>query len=486
MAKKQKLPRSEEFLAGKQALRMSDLTPQEQKVAVSLISDQTKNIRKGFRRVASIPKVRVAAGKSPSEQELQKAKKAKLALKDAVNKPFTMEGAVESRIKYIKNAAEMTLPNEDLGGAGFYFQHRRDVESTIKGTGVSLLTALDAASKLSVRTSPLAEKASLKALIDAHKSGTVSFTPELVSALHSVRDRGGESMISSKMIVEHEGKTVPFAEIHPVVAARLTTPSIRAIAKRHVQGVDLDGLAKTSITKNISGAHAVMQGTPSSAFTNPKQISYAAAHDVATPDTPEIEEEYMDRARKVGESLRNGMYQESFDFNNLRSSNEGALSNRASTPADLWEQRISYDQPGKAFTVSSEAVGATVPKTRTLPSGRQQRVGYREKNITGIGILHAVHQEAVHQTADKLQKDLNLDFTVPALLVQETDWAGGRRAEGQDPEYSAAVASTAANVGKQFSPAAKTPLKIKAFNADVEAKRAPKTYVDETGQGMFF
>lgn len=464
---------------------MSDLTPQEQKTAVSLISDQTKNIRKGFRKVVGIPKVRAAAGKAPSEHELQKAKKAKLALKDAVNKPFTMEGAVENRVKYIKNAAEMTLPNEDLGGAGFYFRHRRDVEATIKGTDVSLPTALDAASKLSVRTSPAAEKASLKALIDAHKSGTVSFTPELISALHSVRDRGGNPIVSSKMTMAHEGKTVPFSEVHPVVAARLTTPAIREIAKRHVQGVDLDGLAKTSITKNISGAHEVMQGTPSSPFTNPKQISYAAAHEVARPDTPEVEDEYMDRARKIGESLRNGMYQESFDFHNLRSSNEGALSNRASTPADLWEQRISYDQPGKAFTSASDAVGVPT-KSRTLPSGKVQSVGYREKNITGIGIMHAVHQEAVHQTADKLQKDLNLDFTVPALLVQETDWAGGRRAEGQDPEYSAATASTAANVGKQFSPSAKVPLKIRAFNADVEAKRAPKTYMDETGQGMFF
>ena len=482
MVKKQKLPRSEEFLAGKQALRMSDLTPQEQKVAVSLISDQTKGIRKGFRKVAGIPKIRTMAGKLPNAHELQKAKKAKLALSDAVNKPFTMEGAVESRVKYITNAANMTSPGEDLGGAGFYFEHRRDVEATIEGTGVPLLTALDAASKLSVRTSPKAEKASLKALIDAHRFGTVSFTPELTAALHSVRDRGGEQTVSPKMTAEHEGKTVPFADIHPVVAARLTTPSIRNIAKRHVQGVDLDGLAKTAITKNISGAHEVMQGTPSSAFTNPKQISYAAAHEVARPDTPEIEEEYMDRARKIGESLRTGMYQESFDFHNLRSSNEGALSNRASTPADLWEQRISYDQPGKAFTSASDAVG--VPKkSRTLPSGKTQSVGYGEKNITGIGIMHAVHQEAVHQTADKLQKDLNLNFTVPALLVQETDWAGGRRTFGQDPSYS-----VAANVGQQFAPDNSRDFnrRAEAFNKSIAKGKTPESKMDADGQGTFF
>jgi hypothetical protein len=433
---KEKSYRSPEFLSGQRALRMSDLSPQEQKTAVSLVSDVSKKTRSGLKDIAAIPAKRSASGTTPTEHEYQKAAKAKDSLSDAVNKPFHMHEAVEERVRHITNAATTyRLPDEHIGGAEFYYNHRKQVDDIVAGSDTSISTALDAGSKLSVRTAPVAEKESLTALISAHKSGVVHFDAPLINALSNLRNKNGERVVS--VPEKHWGKSVPFSEVHPKVAAELTNPAVRDIAKQHSTGVDLDGLAKTAIRGNISHAQSVMQGEASSPYTNPKQISYAAAHMVSEPGTSE-HEEYRDRARKVGEALRNGAYQESFDFHNLRSSNEGALSNKASTPADLWERRVSYAQPGKAFTTSSDANYVT-KKSRTTPSGKVQTVGLKDAKVTPIGIEHAVHQEAVHQTATHLQQKLGLDFTVPATLVQETTWAGARRAEGQDPQYSAAL-----------------------------------------------
>lgn len=449
MAKKKPVVsyRSPEFTQGDRALRMSDMSPAEQKTSLALVSDVSKNTRKNLRDVVNTPKKRIASGKEPTAHELQKSAKAKDSLQDAVNKPFSMDEAVNARLEHITAAATTyRLPEEHIGGAEFYYDHRKHVDDIISGTDTGLSTALDAGSKLSVRTAPNQEKESLTALVQAHGSGTVNFSPALVNGLSNLRNKNGQRI--AEVPSEHWGKTVAFSQIHPRVAAELTNPAVRDLAKQHVENVDLDGLAKTAIRGNIGHAHKVMQGEASSPYTNPKQISYASAHMISEPGTPE-HVEYRDRARKVGEALRNGAYQESFDFHGLRSSNEGSLSNTASTPADLWERRISYNQPGKAFTTSSDSNYVT-SKTRTSPSGKVQSVGERDKKVTPIGIEHAVHQEAVHQTAKKLQTNLGLDFTVPATLVQETDWAGSRRREGQDPNYSAQLSTHPANVGSQF------------------------------------
>lgn len=435
--------RTEAFESGQRALRFEDLTPAEQKTSIALVSDRSKTTRQSLKKIASIPDEKA----DPTAHELQKGKKAKESLSDAVNKPFKMDDAVSARLGYVKAAATThRLPTEHIGGAEFYYDHRKQVDDMIAGTDTNVSTALDAGSKLSVRTAPKQEKESLTALANAHTSGSVHFSSELINGLHNLRNSKNERV--AEVPSKHWGKTVPFSQVHPKVAAQLTNPEVRDLAKQHVQNVDLDGLAKTAIRGNIAQAHKVMQGEASSPYKNPKQISYASAHVVSTPGTPE-HAEYRDRARKIGESLRYGGYQESFDFDGLRSSNEGSLSNTASTPADLWERRISYNQPGKAFTTSSDA-NYVQQKSRTTPSGKEQTVGLGDAKVQPIGIEHAVHQEAAHQTAKKLQENLGLDFTVPATLVQETAWAGSRRSVGQDPNYSKQLNTHPENVGSQF------------------------------------
>lgn len=441
-----KTPRSEAFESGKAPLQMSDLSPQEQKVAVSLVSDQSKATRKNLKRVAATGDVPNATG-----PQRQKANKAREALSDAVNKPYSPTASVENRIKNITAAATVhRLPGEPIGGSGFYFQHRGEVDESLKGSDISLSRGLDATSKLSVRTRPEAEKESFGALVKAHQTGSVHFGPGLVTSLKNVVGAKG-TPAPVDVPAEHIDKVVPFSQIHPKVAAALTNPQVRDIAKAHVSGVELDSLAKTALRGNIANAHTSLQGKESSPYDNPKQVSYASAHEISVPGTKQ-HEEYNVRAQHLGNVLRGDVPrgQQLFDYTGLQHSNEGALSNTALTPADLHEKRVSYDQPGKAFSAAPDA-NVVTSKSRTLPSGKKQGVGVGDKRVTAIGIEHAVHQDAVHQTAKKLQSDLGLPHTVPATLVQETNWAGTRREQGDDPQYNAARREDAtSNKGQQF------------------------------------
>ncbi|CAB5218899.1 hypothetical protein UFOVP221_5 [uncultured Caudovirales phage] len=447
MASAPKPKRTEAFEAGQAPLTMADLSPKEQKVAVSLVSDVSKSTRANLRKTAQL--ITKPNAKKP---DIQKGMKAKAALKDAVDKPYRPDEAVESRIAYITKAATQHrlpaqeiehrdratehIPAETVGGSGFYFQGRGEVDDMLKGTDVSSRTALHASAKLSVKTKPNLEKEALRALIPAHQSGTVHFSPELVDAMNNMRDlKTGKTVVT---VPESHKGTMRFSDVDPAVASELTNPQVRELAKSHVSGVNLDSLSKTSMRGNLAEAHRMMQGGQLNPYTNPKQVSYASAHEISSPGTP-VEEEYKVRSQHIGRVLRGEVDagQQMFDFTGLQDSNEGALSNRAFTPADLHERRVSYAQPGKAFTAAPES-NVLGTKKRTLPSGKVEGVGLGDARIKPIAIEHAVHQDAVHRTADELQRRLGLPFTVPATFVQETNWAGQRRDEGDDDLYTAA------------------------------------------------
>jgi hypothetical protein len=436
---------------------MGDLSPQEQSTSIAMLSDQTRQAKKLTRKVADMPNQQRLAGKKVPATMATKAQKAKEAQRDTVNKPFRMDEAVEARVRNVHEAATTyRAPEETIGGLGFYFDHRQQTDEAIAGTKTPLRPALDAASKLSVRTKPEQEKQSLKALVSAHETGLVHFHPKLVSALSNLSKETtkGQSQpaIAGPAKTElhgYEGQAVRFSEIHPDIASHLTHPDVRELAKRHVSDVDLDGLSKSSMRKNVAEAHAVLQsGVGSSPYKNPKQFSYASAHEVSTPGTPE-HAEYLDRFRKIAEISQRGNYQESFDLDGLRKSNAGVLSNEASTAEDTWQRRMSFNQPGKAHTSITDAINFP-GKSRVTPSGKKQSVGMGDAKITPGGIEHAIHQEATHRAAKHIEKSLNLDFTVPAIGVQEVGWAADRRREGADSDYSAKMRGTHPNKGQQF------------------------------------
>jgi hypothetical protein len=124
-----------------------------------------------------------------------------------------------------------------------------------------------------------------------------------------------------------------------------------------------------------------------------------------------------------------------FDFEGLRSSNEGVLSNRLQTPNDSWMLANERQQPQAVRKVAGDVSLST--KQMKTKRGRQMAVGVGNKSITPAGIQHAVGAEATTRAAREIQSDLGLDFTVPAMMVQEGVWAAERRQAGSDAPFNA-------------------------------------------------
>lgn len=302
---------------------------------------------------------------------------------------------------------------EHLAGTGFYFDNHAAVQDAVTPK-ISFDTALDAVGHLSAQVEPGPEKESLKGLTQAETSGTVHFSPHLVEALRSA---------GKAVPPEHEGKVVNFSDVPSDVAAHLTHPAVKEIAAQHVDNMSVEQIGKVHKQGNITKAIDALRDPEAAPdpHVNPKKDSYNEGHRISIPGSKE-HDEYNERARMLGESLRQGHYQDSLDLWGLRGSNEGVLSNEAHTAEDSWMRSNSLkDVPedirkgaADVLTVGSKSVNG-------------QTIGKGNAQITPAGIEHAVHHEATVRAAKKIQKMAGVDFTVPSIMVQETVWADSKR-----------------------------------------------------------
>lgn len=410
-------------------LEFGDLSKKEQSAAVGLESRISETMPEQMSALAA------KSAKSPKKAEQVKAKRYSEAAPQMERKSLTMEGMVKARKEAFAAATsgEVRLPTEDVAGQEFYFKNRERIDETVGDTGVPIARAVNATGRLSVRTTPEGEKASLRALSEAHQKGSVNLGEEAVSALRSTGADVAEDLV---------GKTVPFKDVPGSLVRSLADPAIRETAKKSVQNVDVDSLAKTSMRTNLQYAHEALQGkrdvTPTG---NPKLYSYARAHELAEPNSP-VHREYQLRAGHVGKTMRGEVAgsQMMFDFEGLRSSNEGALSNRLQTANDSWMLANQRQQPQAVRKVAGDVQLST--KSGTTKRGRSLAVGMGNPQITPAGIQHAVGAEATSRAARELQSEHNFEFTVPAMLVQEGVWAAERRQDRKDSAFTAATKPT--------------------------------------------
>jgi hypothetical protein len=327
---------------------------------------------------------------------------------------------------YNASSGSTRKPTEDYAGQEFYFNHRGELDEVASLTNLPMDRIAGATARLSVQTKPESEKASLRALAMAHAHGSVNFTPDVVSALRSSGANVHEDL---------HGKKVAFRDLPAEVVQHVTTPAIRARLQPHAHGVDIDNLAKSSMRANISQAHEVLQGQGLDPIDNPKLFSYAHNHDIAVPNSPE-HREYQMRASHIGKAARGEVAggQGMFDFYGLRDNNEGVLSNQLQTPNDSWMIANEAQQPQEVRKVAGDITMKT--KTGTTKRGRKLSVGKGDATISPQGIQHAVGNEATHRAAKEIQDELNLGFTVPAMQIQEGDWADERRMAGGDASFT--------------------------------------------------
>ena len=395
---------------------MSDLTSEEQSAARDAVSKHTMNIRGQLETLSSEKNL---THKSPMVR--QKAKRSKKALDEgAIDKPYSHEDAVRGHMEHFKNAALNPREGEVIHGVDFYTQNAAPIHKILEGHSVDPVTAFGATAKLSYKNNPEDEKRSLSALLDAHERGSVTYTPELVNKVHSVIE--GPHRIAQEDI----GKTVPYSQVHPEVAAALTHPDIRKDVQHGLKNVNLTEIGLGGIRRNISGAHSVLQtGANLDPYNAPKFASYTLSHaEAPKPGSPE-HQEYLMRAANIHDVLSGKVSsgQHMIDFYGLRSSNEGHLSNVAPTPIDMHHRRIAYDQPH----------GAPYAASGDLNMSAKGAVAQGDKKITATGVEHAVLQDSVHEAAKRIQTENNLHFTVPSRMMNEASWASTREMTGDDP-----------------------------------------------------
>lgn len=413
--------------------QLSDFTPEGQKVAEKLALDvPMKTKAQEF----------IASGKGqPAQQEAVKS-----VLPHLTDKKSNLKIATANRVSHIKAGAtqpELRSEGEGLPGAGWYFQHHSDISRAAQEHGVGTTTAITASAVMSPQNSPDNEKKAVVALMDAHRNGKVTIPHHLVGEINST-----ENMVKAGVTVnpEHIGVPVHASQLHPAILSALSKESTRTQLPKH--NLNLEDIARGGSRLNIAKAIDVIRGnTPEEQAIDPhsapKVRSYRDAIRDAVPNTPE-HSEYMMRAADIGDKLRGdvGKGQMMFDFHNLRGNNKGMLSSTRSTAEDTWMNSISHGQkneivPGTDTNVMKTAgslLGYTGKKTHDGVSVDP------DPRVKPKVVQHAVNNAATINAGTSIKKNLQLDYSVPSTLMQESAWIPARRAGNKDKAFNKSVA----------------------------------------------
>ena len=130
------------------------------------------------------------------------------------------------------------------------------------------------------------------------------------------------------------------------------------------------------------------------------------------------------------------------DYHNLRGSNEGMLSSTRTTAEDTWMNSISHGQKNEIVPGTDTNIMKTAGSLLGY-TGKKSHEGVSVDSDTRIGasaVQHAVNNAATIKAGTKLQKNLELDYSVPSTLVQETAWIPARRAGNKDKAFNQANA----------------------------------------------
>lgn len=411
-------------------LQFDDITPAQRKAAQGAAFTSVGNM---VDRAADF----LASGKGkPKEREAVEASQPYLK-----NKNVTVATAATNRRRMAEAAATDSVTrheHENLPGAGWYFEHHRDLRNAAQATGFDTDRAITASAVMSPQNSPDNEKAAVSALMQAHTDGKVVMTSELHSHL---LNKGID------VAAHHRGRMVSAHELSAEALAELSSADVRESVDH--SGFDLKDVSRGGSKTNIAKAVRVLRGHVStseaiSPHTSPKVRSYRDAIRDAVPDTAE-HGEYMLRAADLGSKIRGeeAHGQQMFDLYGKRDSTEGMLSPRRTTAEDTWMNSISHGQPNVVVPGTRTNVMKTAGTVLGY-SGRKKHDGVSavpDPRIGATAVTHAANNAATVKAAKDIGKQYGVDGAVPSTLMQEVPWAQARRAGAKDPEFNQAIAS---------------------------------------------
>jgi hypothetical protein len=360
-------------------------------------------------------------------------------------KPISIDQAADNRIGWMKRAATTErMPHESIGGVGYYFGHHGRISGAVPDVPMSVAGV--ASPQASPGTRPEPEVATVRAVHQADVGGSIHMHPEVVAHLASK----GVAVPRAA-----QGKTVPFRQLPSEALEHMVDPKVQEMVAAHSKGVDWAALGGTAHPRNVTAVARTLRGevSPEAAIpatTAPKLKGYSKNTIESVPGS-DVDREYHSRAAHLGEVLRGETHphQGMFDLYGLRRSTEGQLGH-GHTAEDSWQQSISVNIPDESKMKAVGDIRYRGGKTAVLRGGRKVSAS-SDTRVGGTSVYHAANNEATRRAAVKLEQEHGLEYRVPTTLVQETGWAGARRAAGEDPAYNAAQRESA-SAAKESAP----------------------------------
>ena len=365
-----------------------------------------------------------------------------------VSKPVTLQTAANRRQElYNRGIEDRAQANPDdphqviPTGAGWYFEHHREIASSASQHGYDRDRAIAASGVMSPQNSPENERASVHAIMDAQANHSVHVTPEISKHLAG---RGID-------VSQHVGKTVPFRDLPVGTTAHLSDSTIRSKVDT---GADLLNVARGGTRQNIVKAERVLNGevAPDEAVnphSAPKVWSYVHNTRQAVPGSP-THVEFMGRVHQDA-LVRRGQidpHQQALDLYGHAEKElppNHLLSPQAHTVEDTWQNAVTFDQP-KTFVPNSKTsvmkAAGSLPSTypvagvktrRDVDSGVRQ-TAHTDARVGNAALTHAFNNRATQKAAE--QQGRQSGTVVPPPAVQEVGWVQVRKEAGKDPAFN--------------------------------------------------
>lgn len=326
------------------------------------------------------------------------------------------------------------LPGEALAGAGFYHDKHEEAVSAMPDNPEAAFAATSAASS---RASVEDEKDSFEEIVRAHQNGaTIHMHQGIFNHLQNAGAAPSPSTI---------GQRVKIADLPSETVSELANPKIKSLVATHSNGVDFSQMGKTSNAANRLKVIRTVRGETAASesqnpFTAPKTWSFKQNKESATPGT---RDEYEARASHLGNVIRGEIHggQQMFDFNGLRQSNEGILSDTGHTTEDSWMRSADLSPLVPREYPDKKALGELNVSGKTHVINGKKITVSSNPDVGAQSVIHAYGNEATTRASKLLQEKHGVDFTIPATLVQEVAWSSARRNDYKEksPEFKAAA-----------------------------------------------
>ena len=411
----------------------------------SIAADAAQKFQTNFERTGN-DKARVQA--SSAEALSHEVKSKPVSLQSAANSRQRLyEGAVADRAAANPTDQHQVIPT----GAGWYFEHHREIKSSAEQHGFSPDRAIAASGVMSPQNSPENERAAVHAIMDAYANRKVTVTPDVESHL----SKNGID------VSQHAGKTVHLGDLPVGSVAHLSSAGIRS---KVPTDADLTNVARGGTKQNITKAERVLSGEihPDEAMdphSAPKVWSYIHNTRQAVPGSP-THVEYMGRVHQDA-LVRRGHIdkdQQALDLYGHEGKDlpkDHLLSPESHTVEDTWQNAATFDQPKTSFRAGGsnkpsstfKAAGSlpqTYPvagvKTRVNEDTGKRESAHPDARVTQTSLTHAYNNRATQKAAESMSRQSGT--TVPPVAVQEVGWVQMRKDAGKDPAFNAAQRDT--------------------------------------------